>query len=127
MSLKVLYIDDDKFMRVFFESYFEEKLDIKISESAEDAWQLFQSGYSPDLIVLDLGLPGQDGKSFLHELKANLELKDIPVVVLSGNDKSHARINLLKAGAEDFIVKPFNPEELEIKIEKFVRVAEKKP
>ncbi len=126
MGLKILYIDDDQFMKVFFEGYFEEKYDIKTEGSAEDAWKLFGKGYTPDLLVLDLGLPGQNGQSFLQEFKQSKAFAHIPVIVLSGDDKSNTRISLLKLGAEDYINKPFNPEELEIKIEKLVGFLEKK-
>jgi len=126
MGLKILYIDDDQFMRVFFESFFEQKHDIKIEDSAENAWKLLGKGYSPDLLILDLGLPGQNGQSFLAELKEKEAFYDIPVIVLSGDDNSNTRINLLKIGADDYISKPFNPEELEIKIDKLIRVIEKK-
>ncbi|MEM1135934.1 MAG: response regulator, partial [Bacteroidota bacterium] len=83
-------------------------------------------GYRPDIIVLDLGLPGQNGKSFLLELKKQEYLAEIPIIVLSGDDKSDTKINMLKAGAEDFIVKPFNPEELEIKLERLSTEKRKK-
>ena len=126
MGLKILYIDDDQFMRVFFEGYFEEKYDIKIEGSAEEAWKLLGKGYVPDLLVLDLGLPGQNGQSFLQEFKQSKAFAHIPVIVLSADDKSNTRISLLKIGAEDYINKPFNPEELEIKIEKLVGFLEKK-
>ncbi|MBT28912.1 MAG: two-component system response regulator [Thalassobius sp.] len=126
MDFKILYIDDDHFMRMFFEGYFESKFDIKVCDSAEDAWKIFRTGYKADLIVLDLVLPGQSGKSFLTELKKQKALADIPVIVLSGNDKSNTRIDMLKAGADDFIIKPFNPEELEIKIAKITSKIEKK-
>ena len=101
------------------------KFDIKVCDSAEDAWKIFRTGYKADLIVLDLVLPGQSGKSFLTELKKQKALADIPVIVLSGNDKSNTRIDMLKAGADDFIIKPFNPEELEIKIAKITSKIEK--
>lgn len=126
MDFKILYIDDDHFMRMFFEGYFENKFNIRLCDSAEEAWKIFRSGYKADLIVLDLVLPGQSGKSFLTEVKNHTYLKDIPVIVLSGNDKSNTRIEILKAGADDFIVKPFNPEELEIKIVKLIHSIEKK-
>ena len=119
MKHKIFYVDDDRFMRSFFSTYFEEKYDLTLCESAEHAWKVLQENRpKPDLILLDLVLPKQDGASFLSELKKIEHLAKIPVLILSGTDKSETRIKMFKIGAEDFIVKPFNPMELEIKIEK---------
>ncbi|UZR94298.1 response regulator [Chondrinema litorale] len=120
MPFKILYVDDDKFMRSFFSTYFEEKYELTLSESAEEAGDLLLNSLNPDLILLDLVLPEKDGETFLNEIKANKQLSLIPVLILSGTDKSETRIKMFKIGAEDFIVKPFNPMELEIKIEKLL-------
>lgn len=53
-------------------------------------------------------------------LKSNSLFKDIPVVMLSSEESTTERINLLEAGAEDFILKPFNPMELKARIKKFL-------
>lgn len=115
-----MYIDDDHFMRTFFLSYFEEKFIVLLCESAEQAWVTLEKKPKPNLIVLDLNLIGQSGSSFLEEIKSKNDYTKIPVIVLSSEEKSSIRIDLLKTGAEDFIIKPFNPEELEIKITKIL-------
>ena len=58
--------------------------------------------------------------NFLRYLKSNSLFKDIPVVMLSSEESTTERINLLEAGAEDFILKPFNPMELKARIKKFL-------
>jgi DNA-binding response OmpR family regulator len=78
-------------------------------------------GNRPDLIILDLRMPEMNGDEFLIYLKKNGLYKDIPVVVLSGEESSDIRIKMLELGAEDFILKPFNPMELKIRIKKVLK------
>jgi DNA-binding response OmpR family regulator len=54
-------------------------------------------------------------------IKQNEFLKNIPVIFLSGEDNSNTRISLLEAGADDFILKPFNPLELKLRIKKALK------
>lgn len=70
----------------------------------------------PDLIVTDLRMPEMTGREFLHFLKTNDFYKQIPVIILSSEDSTSDRIKLLEEGAEDYIVKPFNPLELKMRI-----------
>jgi two-component system KDP operon response regulator KdpE len=63
----------------------------------------------PDLIVLDLGLPDKDGVDVIRELRV---WSPVPIVVLSGRVDSHDKIDALDAGADDYVTKPFNFEEL---------------
>jgi two-component system KDP operon response regulator KdpE len=63
----------------------------------------------PDLIVLDLGLPDMDGVDVIRELRA---WSPVPIVVLSGRADSHDKVDALDAGADDYVTKPFNLEEL---------------
>jgi len=65
-------------------------------------------------------MPLMRGDEFLHYLKCNELFKDIPVIMLSSEESTTERINLLEAGAEDFILKPFNPMELKARIKKFL-------
>jgi DNA-binding response OmpR family regulator len=66
-------------------------------------------------------MPEMNGDEFLSYIKRNGLYKDIPVVVLSGEESSDIRIKMLEAGAEDFIMKPFNPLELKIRIRKVLK------
>ena len=60
------------------------------------------------------------GDEFLEWIKSNQLLKHIPVVMLSNADSTTERIRLLQEGAEDYIVKPFNPMELKVRIKKII-------
>ena len=71
-----------------------------------------------DLVLLDLMLPGIDGKQVLMQMRNN---RNIPVIVLTAKDEVASKIDLLKTGADDYITKPFNNEELLARIEAVLR------
>lgn len=82
---------------------------------------------APDLLLLDIGLPGMDGYAFCRRLKDDAATKDIPVIFVSAHDTLDERLAGYDAGAEDFIVKPFDPAELVRKVAVAVQlVAERK-
>jgi len=70
----------------------------------------------PDVIVLDLGLPDGDGREVLARLKSRAETAWVPIVVLSGRAEASLVAALLRAGAEDYVVKPFSTDELEARL-----------
>ena len=65
-------------------------------------------------------MPEMRGDEFLEWIKSNQLVKHIPVVMLSSEDSTTERIRLLQEGAEDYIVKPFNPMELKVRIKKII-------
>lgn len=81
---------------------------------------LVQAATEPyDLILLDLGLPGKSGLEILREWRATQMLR--PVIILTARDHWSDRIAGLKAGADDYITKPFYPEELHLRIQALLR------
>lgn len=121
MGNKVLFVDDAKTFRRFVKMYLSKKHQVVTAENGEEALELLENGYYPDVIVTDLMMPGVDGESLVEKIKANPNLQKIPVIILSGNDKSSERIKLMKIGAVDYMVKPFNPAELEIRIDNLLQ------
>ena len=66
----------------------------------------------PDLILLDIQMPGKDGFQLLAELRAHLRFEEIPVIFVSSLDRPNLKVKGLELGADDFVVKPFNRAEL---------------
>jgi len=120
MKKKILLVDDKGEFRKLVEVFLSEKYDVSTAENGMQALSILHKGFTPDLIVSDLMMPEVDGKEFVTQLKASGLFRSIPVIILSSIDKSQERIDLIKRGAEDYLIKPFNPEELEIKIEKIL-------
>jgi response regulator RpfG family c-di-GMP phosphodiesterase len=81
----------------------------------------------PDLVVLGVRLPRQSGFQVLEALRANPDTASLPVILVSGSPSNEARIQGLRLGADDYLVKPFSPRELIIKIRRILdRVADLK-
>ena len=84
--------------------------------NGQEALGWLQEGNKPDLIVSDIMMPKIDGWALLANVRASAYFRDIPVMMLSGLEKRQERIKCFELGANDYIVKPFNPQELIIRI-----------
>ena len=122
-KFKILVVEDDEFMRSILNQYLSVNYDILTCNNGVEAIQLIQEGTQnlPDLIISDLNTPVMNGLELILQLKAGELFNSIPIVVLSGEENSEMRIKCLDAGAEDYIVKPFNPRELESRIKVILR------
>ena len=75
----------------------------------------------PDLILLDIMLPGEDGYSILERLKASQETKNIPVIMVTAKEAEFDKVRGLESGADDYITKPFNILEVKARIRAIIR------
>lgn len=107
MAIKVLIVDDSAFMRKIISDMMKEFSDIEIvgtARSGKDALEIIPK-LSPDIITLDVEMPGLNGIETLKEIK---KMSNIPVIMLSSNNKPEITIEALELGAIDFIEKPVN-------------------
>lgn len=74
----------------------------------------------PDIVILDIMMPIQDGISILKEIKINPKIKHIPVVILSAKGQEKDIIKGMEIGASDYISKPFSPSELIVRIKRIL-------
>jgi two-component system KDP operon response regulator KdpE len=112
MSL-VLLTEDDRMLRgTLGASLRAWNFDVLEAASGEEALTMV-AGDRPDLVILDLGLPGIDGFETLRHLRS---FTYAPVVVLSVRDTLRDKVAALDAGADDFVVKPFEPDELHARL-----------
>ena len=81
----------------------------------------------PDLIVLDLMLPGMSGLQVLEELRRRPETQDIPVILLTARKEEQDRIEGLRQGADDYVAKPFSPQELVLRVAAVLRRVQQSP
>jgi two-component system, OmpR family, phosphate regulon response regulator PhoB len=81
--------------------------------------------HEPDLIVLDLMLPGQDGMSVFKRLRADSRTRSIPVIMLTARAQVTDKITGLELGADDYLTKPFSPRELSLRITAILRRTQK--
>ena len=106
--MRILLVDDDAALRVLLRTTFEgADVEVDDADSAASAAAIIERR-RPDVIVLDVRMPGMDGFEFCRLLKADRETADIPVMMLTGSDvegQEEAR----EAGAEALLRKPFSP------------------
>ncbi len=110
-SFKVYVVDDDPVVLDIMHAILEPDCQVETFPSAEDCLMQLESE-KPDFFLLDVNLPGMDGYTLCRQIKDNPALRSIPVTFVSSNDTTEERITGYDAGGEDFIVKPFEPEEL---------------
>lgn len=84
--------------------------------AAEEAMEAIAAG-APDVILLDLRLPGMDGPMLVRELKTNPETRHIPIVAMTAYPEQYRREDLIAAGCEAYIVKPVDTRELATRLE----------
>ena len=114
----VLIVDDDAGIRDLLADYLA-KQGMRVT-TARDGKEMDErlTGLHPDLIVMDLMLPGEDGLSLTRRIKA---ARDVPVIMLSARGEDIDRIVGLEVGADDYLPKPFNPRELLARIRAVLR------
>ena len=95
-------------------------LDVATAEDAECALQSVQE-ILPDLIILDLMLPGIDGLDMCRQLKQDARTRHIPILMLTARKEEVDRIVGLELGADDYVVKPFSPRELVLRVQAILR------
>ncbi len=110
----VLVIEDSYTQRVYTEKLLESQdFMVRTAEDAATGATALEE-HEVDLVILDLELPDKDGLVLCGEIMA---CYDIPVIIVSGRDEPHDRVIGLGVGAEDYVVKPYEPLELLLRIE----------
>lgn len=117
---KILIVDDKEQIAKILHAYLMSDYNCYYMQNPIRAIEWLQTGNIPDLIISDIRMPLMRGDEFLYYLKTNELFKTIPIVMLSSEDSTEERIRLLEEGAEDYIVKPFNPMEMKIRIKKII-------
>jgi CheY-like chemotaxis protein len=114
-AFSVFAVDDDEMLLDSIAFLLCAEYRVATFKSAEECL-LRLATEKPDMFLLDVSMPGIDGYELCRRIKADDELRHIPVTFVSGNDSIEARLCGYDAGGQDFIVKPFAPDELKRKI-----------
>jgi len=121
MKKRILIIDDKPAIGQLISIYLGNDYQTHTILSAVSAMEWLHNKNTVDLIISDYSMPEMNGFEFLMLLKGNELFKHIPIIFLSGEDSTATRIKLLEHGADDFILKPFNPMELRLRINKALK------
>jgi len=117
-KLKVLIIDDDKNICQLLNLYFtKEGFDVTIANSGQEGVSYFAKE-APDIVILDIMLPGKDGWDVCREIR---KMSDIPIIMLTAKGETFDKVLGLELGADDYVVKPFDPKELIARVKAVLR------
>lgn len=123
----LLIVDDDDRIRALLKAYLARAgFRVTTAPDAQAARQLL-GALDFDLLVFDVMMPGEDGFSLTQWVRATAVSRLTPVLMLTALDSADARINGLRLGADDYLAKPFEPEELLLRIEAILRRAAARP
>ncbi len=117
MKRKILVIDDELTTRALLDYFLATKYEVVTKESGLEGLQWLERNL-PDLIISDIQMDNMDGFEFLKEVRLKGYTKHTPVIMLSGRAESKERVKCYQMGAQDYLSKPFNPEELDEVVKK---------
>lgn len=124
-SHQILLVDDDIVLHALLREYLTAHCFHVHSLSNGEEIDGFCQNYQPDLILLDIMLPSNDGLHWLAWIKKNHP--HLPVILLSAKKSANERLAGLEIGADDYLIKPFHPKELLIRIQNIMRHTPNKP
>jgi phosphate regulon transcriptional regulator PhoB len=117
----ILIVEDERDIADLVKFHMEkEGLSARVVGDGKQAWDLIVLEH-PDLVVLDLMLPGMDGLELCRRLRANTATRSIPVIMLTARAEEVDRIVGLELGADDYVPKPFSPRELVARVKAVLR------
>ncbi|HHH40878.1 MAG TPA: response regulator [Chloroflexi bacterium] len=115
MSKKILIVDDEIYIRVLLEQTLEDFEDAGVELLAVgdglEAWEVARTE-RPDLIILDVMMPGLSGYEVCQRIKSDPDLSDIHVIMLTAKGQEIDRLRSIEVGADEYITKPFDPDYL---------------
>ena len=124
-AARILIVDDDANLRAILSEQLRiDGFDVIVARDGPDALRRLRTGW-PDLLILDMMMPGMDGLTLAREIKA---IADLPMIVLSAIDHADSKADLLDEVAEDYIAKPYHYPELRARVTRVLRrVGDKVP
>lgn len=116
---KMLAVDDNLNNNIIVEELFGDLYDLRIATTGEEALEIAQT-FQPDIILLDIMMPGMDGYEVCRRLREYPSLKDTKILMVTAKVALEDRLKGYEVGANDFITKPFDEENILESVEFFV-------
>jgi len=118
---RILVVDDEKLNVELLEGILSEKYEVVSAYSGKEALLEVEKN-PPDLILLDIMMPGMTGYEVCKELKGNKKTLHIPILMVTGLTEKTEKIKGLEAGADDFLNKPVDVTELRVRVKSLLRI-----
>ncbi|CAI8401663.1 MAG: Sensor histidine kinase TodS [Cryomorphaceae bacterium] len=118
----VLIVEDEPMMRSFLKRTLESDYEVITEENGKFALEWLYKGNLPDLLIVDLQMPEMDGFDFVEYIRRSGFFNRLPIIVLSSRDSVDDRLRCFELGANDYLIKPFNPKELKYRINNLMTI-----
>jgi len=116
----LVVVDDEPALRLLLNEFFQKRFKVVTLEGGTECISYLQRS-EPEVLILDLNMPGLSGLEVIRKIRKEANLQRVAIIILSSAESSVDRINCLEAGADDFVLKPFNPRELDARINAILR------
>ena len=120
---KLLVVEDNDELRSYINTLFNKEYQVLEAHNGEEGVELAITE-TPDLIISDIMMPIMDGFACVREIRQHLQTAHIPVIMLTAKAEEEDLLKSTRMGADDYVMKPFNPEVLKAKVENLVRMRE---
>lgn len=121
MKKKILVVDDELSIRMLLDNFLSDDYTVFTKDNGYEAMSWFKEGNTADLILVDIDMPMINGYELTESIRKQAGMHAVPIIMLSSKQKSEDRIKSFAAGADDYLQKPFNPEELLVRIQSVFR------
>jgi PleD family two-component response regulator len=111
----IMVVDDSTISLLAVNSVLGKEFDVRLCNGSKPAFLMLER-YKPDLILLDVEMPEMDGFGFMKEFKEKYPDSDIPVIFVTSHKTGNTVLMAVKAGAKDYVSKPFSPDTLRSKV-----------
>lgn len=117
MTTDIVIADDDETIREVVEFKLSSQgWNVTVFENGRECWEYLETNDPPDLIVLDIMMPGLSGLQVLQRIRENESLSSVPVLILTSRGREEHVVEGFERGATDYLTKPFSPTELVARI-----------
>lgn len=123
-ATSVLLIEDNAEVRAYIREHLQQLYHVQEAADGRQGLRMAQASI-PDLIISDVMMPGMDGFQLSRQIRADERTSHIPLILLTARAEDHDKIAGLQTGVDDYLIKPFNPEELRARIENLIQMRRK--
>lgn len=122
VSSNIVVVEDDNIVSTMLKHLLERRgFSIEIASDGRRASEIVENEMPPALVILDVMLPFVDGFELIRKIRSNEKWKAVPIVMLTAKTRETDIVRALEAGADDYVSKPFQPQELIARVKRFVR------
>ncbi|MDQ6785270.1 MAG: response regulator transcription factor [Acidobacteriota bacterium] len=118
----IFVVEDDVVISRLLQHMFARRgYDVQFADNGQAALNLIENGEVPALVLLDVMLPFMDGFELIDRIRWKSGWKRVPIIMLTSKSQEQSIVRALDAGATDYIIKPFQPEELMARVRRFIK------